>query len=252
MNENKLITLVELIRELNSSDNNVYTYKEEYYNLLMEMGTFISKTCGNLNKIYEKTVQLDLLIKYEKDANENKVEHVKDSYGADLIIVDKGGLNKQNVEVKVSSVEKKKGFRANWNFTVNLRKFNLDDTDDIENRLFRHIYKRQYSGIVYVAAVNDGKTLYSCTLSGLFVSLLLTKMTIKGKTYSISEKKINLGSLYCCCHQTYHRMVKFSEYDVELTKRMIKMDKSELPDINTIFNDFEWKELLQNTIQCKK
>jgi hypothetical protein len=35
-----------------------YENKQEYHDLLMLMGSFTSKVCGNLNKIYEKTTDV--------------------------------------------------------------------------------------------------------------------------------------------------------------------------------------------------
>jgi hypothetical protein len=257
MNEEKLSTLLDLMRDLNSHTKEeggdttfLRDHKREYYNLLMEMGLFLNRVCGSLQKLGEKTVELKLLMKYEEEGDKTKlVEHVKSSYGPDIVITNTEHKKRTHIEVKTSSVEESKGYRANWNFEVNLRKFDLDNTDDITNRLFQHIYNSQYNGLIIVTAVNDANVFYECTISGLFMSLLLAKMTVKGKSYSRNGKKINLGSLYCICHSKYHRVHKYSEYDTKLQERM-KDNKAPNEDI---FNDKEWKDLLSPTTNsCKK
>jgi hypothetical protein len=261
MNQEKLTTLLELMRDLNMHTKEeggdttfLRDHKPEYYNLLMEMGSFVSRVCGNANKLGEKTVELKLLMKYEEEGDETvTIKHVKNTYGPDLVITSTEHKKRTNIEVKTSVVAESKGYKANWNFEVNLRKFDVDNTDDIINRLFRHIHKSQYNGLIIVTAVNDANVFYECTISGLFMSLLLAKMTVKGKSYSRNGKKINLGSLYCICHQTYHRFNKYSEYDAKLQERMKNMKIDDEAPNEDIFNDKEWKDLLSPTTNsCKK
>lgn len=253
MEKDKLVKLVESLKELNSvtTDNHdTYVHKQEYHDLLMNMGSIISKICGNLNKIYEKTVELELLMEGVD------VKHVNDTYGADLVITD--GENKTNVEVKTSTVVESNYYKSNWNFVVNLKTFDFGDEDEdeeeteiLENRLFEHIYENQYNGIIKIAAVNEGQRFYTCTLSGLFLSMLLAKMIVKRGTLDKNRKSINLGSNYCSYHKTYHRLDRLVESDLLLTQRMDNNGDQEVPS-TTILNSDEWKLILNKTPSCKK
>src|ERR1017187_6903088 len=69
------------------------------HDLLMAMGHFIDKTCGNLNKIYEKTTELSISMQSKEikgigddisvtspPTQKEVIQHIKHSYGPDLII----------------------------------------------------------------------------------------------------------------------------------------------------------------------
>ncbi len=135
-----LVKNLELLNLSTESEltNASYKDKKEYYQLLMAMGSLITKTCGNLNKIYEKTTELSLLLQYEEESESSSVEHVKHSYGSDLVITNKDGA-KIDVEVKMSTVSEDLGYKSNWMFTIPVQTSNLDD---IEKLVFASIVKK--------------------------------------------------------------------------------------------------------------
>lgn len=97
-------TLVERLAELNLLDEEELNILMESdrtgsYELLMGMAAFITKSCGNMNKIYEKTTQLTLPV---------DTVHVKHEYGTDLWVGDVA------TEVKTSVVTRGKMFKSNW------------------------------------------------------------------------------------------------------------------------------------------
>lgn len=249
--KHSLLSLIDQFKTLNlHSEDELeslsYEHIHEFYDLLMVTGSFISKSCGQLNKLYEKTTQLSLLIEEkEKDDTIDHITHVKHSYGSDIIIHHKDG-SETGVEVKTSSVREDKRYQSSWTFNIKVNN-KINEKADPEKFILDQIHEK-YNGLVKFGAVCKAKMMYKASLSGLFVSLLFTKsLYIKG---SYKDKKtFNLGGPYCECHKTYHRIEKLMSYDSKLQDRIQKMKKSKTIKTD-IFNNKEWNDILSYT-KCK-
>ena len=250
--------------------------KQHAYDLFMAMGHFIDKTCGNLNKLYEKTTELSISmpppitkdrkldVEYDHIYN-NQVYHVKSSYGPDLVI--HNNLNNLNtsIEVKTSVVKADKGYKSNWMFT---HAFSVELGN--ENAILKNLVEK-YSGIVILSSICDGKEINRFTLSGLLVSAIIAKKYIEkyplkrkvlcsstpivgigsdDPVYSSKTRSftVNFGSLRCENHKTYHRIEKIQEYDSILKSR----NGSVIYGTMQCFQELEWSDLLKNTEHCKE
>lgn len=207
-------TLVERLAELNLLDEEELNILMESdrtgsYELLMGMAAFITKSCGNMNKIYEKTTQLTLPV---------DTVHVKHEYGTDLWVGDVA------TEVKTSVVTRGKMFKSNWMFTITLVNNQIPIFEQINTK---------YTGNIILNAIHGSEVLKNYTLSGLFFALYATKCCKKTHGPLI----INLGSSYCEKHKTYHRIDKYIRYDLLLQVRQVK-----------VFSLDEWQDILARTI----
>ena len=104
-NKDLIHNTIDNLIELNKLNENelelaLYENKSDYYNLLMTMASIINKTCGNLNKIYEKTTELSTEI-----SPLCVINHVKNHYGADLKMYHKISEITTEIEVKSSVVQ---------------------------------------------------------------------------------------------------------------------------------------------------
>jgi hypothetical protein len=270
--KNLIQSMIENFKALNETDpmalnSLIYGHKEEYIALYMNMASFITNTCGQLDKINEKRTQLSLLVKYEKDGDKTtKVEHVSDTYGADLVIVKGNDNERVNVELKTSTVKKKTNLKTNWMFSLsfaNVYKLNnaaaaAATSNDVVTKTLLSNLRAIYSGIIIVQSVYGDIEMYTSTLSGLFISLLFTKMiTSKYSKEAIimaSKRKeyweINLGTVYCSKHKTYHRMDKMVQYDKKLKERVSLSEWSTFDDID-VFDESEWTHITGKTY-CRK
>lgn len=199
--------------------------KETYLRLLMAIGALINKSCGNLNKLYEKTTQLDLSIKNGGD-NDNVI-HVKHSYGADIRVKDEETGLYVDGELKTSVVWKKDRHKANWIFCI--------PSDATYETL-----KIKYSGTVRLTAIWGNTIFKSYLLSGRFVALYMARC-VASLHESKSVLKINMGGCYCETHDTYHRIAKYLKYDA-LLKRAD----------DVVLTEDEWTDILKKETKCLK
>lgn len=222
--------VITMIEELGAMDEAaleklIDSDKETYLRLFMSMGALISKSCGNLNKLYEKTTQLDLSIKRGGDDND-AVVHVKHSYGADIRIKDKETGLYVDEELKTSVVLKKNDYKANWNFCI-------------PSGATYETLRTKYSGTVRLTAIWGNTIFKSYLLSGRFVSLYMARCALKSRQQN-TDIKINIGGSYCETHDTYHRIAKYLKYDALLK------------DDDTVFTEDEWTDILKKEIRCSK
>ncbi len=198
--------------------------KETYLRLLMSMGALINKSCGNLNKLYEKTTQLNLSIAKQD------VVHVKHSYGPDLRVKDeKSGLFVDE-ELKSSVVKKTSRYKTNWVFSIS-----RDTTYDA--------LRLKYSGTVRLIAVWHTDMFKSYVLSGQFVALYIAK-TLMSHHKQHTNVVINLGCCHCEKHDMYHRITKYMKYDALLSERVIGEDAL------AVFTDIEWLDIQGRESKC--
>ena len=198
--------------------------RETYRRLLMATGAFITNACGNLNKLYEKTAQLTLML---EDVG-REVIHVKHEYGADLKISDAstGGVFIDG-EHKSSVVRKKKKeeYKTSWMFTIVVTEDTLADLC------------LKYSGMVRFEAVLKTSVFKHYTLSGPFVANYISRVIASKKAGD--KVAVNMGGSYCASHDTYHRMEKFVKYDSLFTT-------------NGSLTDDEWKAVFERVAKCSK
>lgn len=248
------------------------TNKKESYELLMHMGSFISNTCGNINKLYEKTTELNLSI--TSNSKTQCIKHIKNAYGPDLIINDeeydiddyidsilgeeeeeeeiiKDNTSntttkiKTHVEVKSSTVKINKTFASNWMFNTLIANNAITE---------QHIYesiKMKYQGIVLLNAIHKSITINTYRISGTFISLLFTKKfmyIINNGGIRPHNFVVNLGCKRCTVHNTYHKIEKYVKYDKIMKNRMIANNN----DVFSSITDIEWGDILKKQDQCKK
>lgn len=177
--------------------------RDGYARLLESMGGFIDASCGNLNKLYEKIIALDLQTHYENSAENIKVKHIATSYGADIQLINRDTGEVVNIEVKCSSVKKKTKYHTNWNFPANsdlIKKYKKTKDKKDECNLILDYYRKMNRTVV--VAYQGTKQLNSYEIDGLFMSLVCAKKAIM----SISGA-VNFGCARCTHCNTYHRIV---------------------------------------------
>ena len=190
--------------------------------LLMATGYFISRTCGQLNKLYEKTTQLAIR---QRDSTIS-VEHVKHSYGADLVIDGKDG------EVKTSMVTIRGRYKSNWMFCLDFKSVDTRDEDAVARYM-----RDKYKGSIILNAVFKEEIISSFTLSGEFFALYVARCATIRRG---GKATINLGCGFCEKHKTYHRIAKYVQFDKQLAKKKVKH-----------FTEDEWEEIEARQRPCK-
>jgi hypothetical protein len=272
---NTVTSITRQLNELTALDENelgvlLDGHKKEYYNLLMATASLINKTCGNLNKVYEKTTELSLSIESSSSPHNNTndiidltgetvastntvyVSHVKYSYGPDLIIHNPINETTTEAEVKTSVVKKKNSFKSNWMFKISV---------DRDKPIFPQIYGK-YTGVVILNAVSGIDILKTYTLSGLFASLLFTRYMQDDSYNGTKDITINLGATYCTIHNVYHRIEVYLNYDkllqerVKFAKSSLIQEQSDDNDAKTIdymsfIKEDEWKDMFKKH-RCSK
>jgi hypothetical protein len=236
----ELNNLFDIINGLTEKEINIILLEntEDSERLLYNIQWFLTKSCGQPNRINEKIS----FIKINKSEDDKKIVHNNTHYGPDLIT--EYNDIQSFIEHKSSNVFKTKGYLSNWIFTLD--KY-LTGKLEIENSkmIIESIYNSKIkNGYIIFNAIHENKLLAEYKLNGKFASILLTKMAIKnGKT------TINLGSKYCVKCNKYHRMHHFQKYDEILLKRI---GENEFEFKLDYFNDTEWKDILKKiNFQCK-
>ena len=209
--------------------------KEQGYHLLMQMAGFLTRACGNMNKVYEKTTALALqcgvvaLPESVASSSGCSVTHVKHAYGADVMV------GKTELEVKSSAVTEAMHRRCNWMFSISVASLTFPCDTEV---LFDHV-RALYRGYIILNAMLGTSLLKSFNLRGEFFALYVARLhhnAAKGKKRLV----INIGGTYCKKHATYHRIEKYCRYDALLKER----------GDDGVFTEEEWKLLLAREKPC--
>jgi hypothetical protein len=212
--------------------------------LLIEMGRFLTKYCGNMNKMYESVFVLNELEKQKKSSDgpsSIKISHVKHTYGPDIIIANNENGIDQGYEIKTSQANKEKNYRVNW-------MINVDNTGDFK-KAYHSVYNHMKNGCIVLIAMYDGLVLNQYVINGHFISLYLAKSSLKSKV-KVERHVMNLGSERCSICEKYHRMEHIEKY----AKSFIdKMDKNPFDIDYEYFSEQEWKDILKSIqSECKE
>lgn len=237
-----LLSDEELSRQITASP-------KQYGQLFTAMGQFLSKSCGNINKIYEMALSLEFCDAYDKEIY--TITHVKNEYGADIVITENETGERIGVEVKSSVVKKKNNYHANWNFTLNTKKCHLyykekDDEERIKlkRELVASLYKKMSNGFVVLQAMKGEEKLAEYQLNGVFMSFFcVTKILNTGKSHVL-----NLGCGRCKDCGEYHRITTLKKYENLLSERMVLRSGGVFCDDFDYFDDIEIKELYNDSI----
>lgn len=231
----------------------VSEHREAYLRLLMGVGHFLSETCGNMNKLHEKTTQLTLQI--NNTDPRVTVLHIKDHYGPDLqvVVADDDDVDiaaaehtaavarpqprrVSDIEDKTSTTTLAKKRKANWNFVVH------PTLAAVQSAAALVAYIRtQFAGRIMFNAILGAQTTHSYDVSGLFCALYFAHVMWSewNGTVPLNERRkkpFNLGSSYCARHNTYHRMEKYRRFDALLQSRVVSAD-----DPLAVFSPDEWE-----------
>lgn len=220
-------SLIETLKQLNlcSEEELKKRFADErqkYSLLLVTMGEFLSKTCGNMNKLYEVALMPDLSAQYNPEHYD--IVHLSQEYGPDITIIDRRTKACIGVEVKNSIVRKKHNYKTNWCFELSahdIRAFHKEGTSPeeqvvLKQKLFDATYnKMQGGGYAIFVARCDEKLLAQYSVDGVFMAYYCV-------THALMRQKgnINLGSVICSKCKQYHRIQKLQEYANTLTNRI--------------------------------
>ncbi len=251
--------MIESLAKLNLLDDAVLSElitasPKQYGQLFLSMGHFLSKSCGNINKIYEMALSLEFCDVYDKE--KYTITHVKNEYGADIIITEKESGIIIGVEVKSSAVTKKNNFKTNWIFSLNSNACQLyhdekDSTEQAKQRkvLIDSLYKKMSNGFVVLQAMHGNTKIAEYKLSGLFMAFFcVTKILVNDKS------SINLGCHRCKNCGEYHRITILMKYEKLFTERMTQKSNGLYVSDFEYFNDTEFCALFNESCpaNCKK
>lgn len=179
--------------------------RDSYARLLESLGGFVSVTCGNLNKLYEKVVALDLQTKY---ASEAEVTHVADKKGSDIEIKHADREEVEGIEVKCSLVKAKTNYHTNWNFKAKsdlmvkyLEEKDLIKRRELESQVILELYRKMKTGRVIMVARTATEQLKQYEIDGLFMAIVVIKMACDSKGFVA-----NFGCVRCRHCLEYHRI----------------------------------------------
>lgn len=179
--------------------------RDSYARLLESLGGFVSVTCGNLNKLYEKVVALDLQTKY---ASEAEVTHVADKKGTDIEIKHAGRDEVEGIEVKCSVVNAKTKYHANWSFKAKpaLMEKYVEEKDSVERRnlesqVILEVYRKMKTGRAILVARTATQQLKQYEIDGLFMAIVVIKMACES-----ADWVANFGCDRCKVCLEYHRI----------------------------------------------
>lgn len=202
--------------------------RQHFYELLMAMGNFIDKSCGQLNKLYEKTTVLSMQMQAVT------TEHVKHNYGPDLLITTAQNETVDG-EAKSSVTKRTDRYKTDWMFTVSLDYTRREETPDwIYTQL-----SAKYAGVVIVQAVHDGVVINEYRLSGAFVARLFSRQIVDKGAPMKRKYVFNLGTTRCPHHNSYHRLDKYVRYDTLMTR-----------EGTTPFTNEQWRDILARERPC--
>lgn len=239
LDESELATLIEKDRDA-------------YARLLEAMGGFISVSCGNLNKLYEKVVALDLQTMYDK--NKAEVAHMISSCGADIHITDYESGTVMGIEVKCSTTKQSTKYRTNWMFKANpalLAKYVTEESNEarkcIERDVILDFYRKMRGGKAILVAQAKTRQLNRYELDGLFMALVCAKIALD----SISGV-VNLGSERCMLCDEYHRIQHLQRmHDIYMTEALKTHPTLAKEPFIACFTPEEWTIILK-TIAAHK
>jgi hypothetical protein len=179
--------------------------RDAYARLLESLGGFVSVTCGNLNKLYEKALTLDLQIKYAEEA---EVTHIANKKGSDIEIKHVGRDEVESIEVKCSVVREKKKYHTNWNFKANpaLMEKYMEEKDpikhiELESQAILELYRKMKAGRAIMVARTATKPLHQYEIDGLFMAIVVIKIARES-----TEWGANFGCDRCKYCLQYHRI----------------------------------------------
>ncbi len=221
----------------------------EYARLLVAMGAFVDRSCGNLNKLYEMVASLEL---YELfDATKYTIRHVKHEYGADIVVIDKISKEARNIEIKTSVVKRKSQYKSNWLFSVNkslVNKYNTERSHTNLVAIINAFYEKQENGVTCFIARHELQKIAQYSISGPFIALYCTKKVIESACSTV-----NFGSQRCKHCKEYHRIATLSEYAKQLDDRITASETKKFEYRLDYFSDDEWCNIMHKVdTNCKK
>jgi hypothetical protein len=191
--------------------------KKNFLELFMLMSHFIDISCGNMNKIHEKTTELEIKLDPNIGSIIDEDEDIKlmtGTHGTDIMVYKKDdGIHTKSIEVKTSMVKKKKNFISSWIFSVpcgviwSKEEMDAGFKDSPFDIVYDSVYHKMKNGIVIFKTVYQGVTDKSYSLSGEFVTLYLIYKTCGynnelwksdqheggNASTNITTKNVNLG-----------------------------------------------------------
>ena len=228
------------------------TEKDLQLSFILNTVGVLTKIAGNINKVHEKASMIQLSL----EQPEIKIEHVSNSYGADIISQSDQGefpLIKY-YEHKSSTTKKTLEYKTNWMFETNIKAKS-------ENILViaTSLYKKMKGGGTIFEAFHNNTIINRYIIHGWFIALAVSHRMIKN-----SKRHVNLGSERCPhCHE-YHKMLHYLGWSTILEKRLndlgidkknhSKMENEMLKHGHSIFNHEEWIAIEKNIpakTQCK-
>lgn len=179
--------------------------RDAYARFLESLGGFVSVTCGNLNKLYEKALALDLQTKY---ADEAEVTHIANKKGSDIEIKHASRDEVESIEVKCSVVKAKNKYRTNWNFKAKpalMVKYMAEKDPikhiELESQAILELYRKMKAGRVIMVARTATQPLHQYEIDGLFMAIVVIKIARES-----TEWGANFGCDRCKHCFEYHRI----------------------------------------------
>lgn len=266
---NELTDAITALRELNKKPDAeiremMLHHGPQFKALLNLMGSLINTSCGNINKIYEKSAALAI---QERDKEDNVVvTHVKNSYGPDIRIKKRIGNDEKEeeeescIDVKTSVVYAKDGHTSDWCISLNtteravLKAYTRSlhepgATKELQKKFFRllaeELTKKVANGYMLFVACCGEEMINEYELDGRFIVLYTIQKLVTSACTSI-----NLGSKRCSICFEYHRMRNLIQWAGKLEIRL-----KEKPDMDPLdkdcFDPTEWKLILNSRVQSQ-
>ena len=238
--------------DISQIDQIFNNHTEESIKMLRRMSSVMSLLCGNSNKVGE--VITALTIKKDPVYEDCEVKHVRDAYGADIQIKRADG-SVMMVEDKTSMTKSANGFKANWNFSVNMSsvkhyKENDKLTPSVEQAFISSAGRTMKNGCVTINAYHDKNTVQPnrYILDGNFMALFLSLKAWISAADGVSKHAINLNCKKCAKCGEYHRIkhleiynAKFLTWREENAKTPLKWD---------IFTEEERNDMINGQYEC--
>lgn len=261
----RLVMALQFFKDLSELDedalfDHIYQNSDLYQVFFSEIGAFISRSCGNLNKLYEMIAALRIAKKYPPD--QYSVHHIKNGYGADIIITNKETEEEIGIEIKTSVVKKNKQYHASWNFTVCgilVDQYKSATSEDEKKKAFNalceSIYRKQSGGVILMAFENS-TLLNEYDINGAFMTLYCVKKALscsKCNEYEkkcihyvkIKEIKMNIGCDRCTvsnCNE-YHRILHILKFSNRM-EQMVEVYGEFVFSMDN-FDNNQWNEIME-------
>jgi hypothetical protein len=221
-----------------------------FVDLLESINVFLFTACGNTNKLGEMVTALKL----QALVPDSHIIHVKNTYGADICLVDRETGRVVNVENKASFTRAEKSYKSNWNFVVyreaimHRDPMGSEPLEPSEIKTFiTNAYENMRDGYVVLRASCSAGELNTYVLEGNFVALLLCRIALT--RYKKSAVKVNLGGRRCKSCEEYHRVRHLVGY-AELFKVERRRAGGEAIFTFACFTDAEWEDILTTPLIC--